>query len=107
MNRLHLSRCIALPCVLLLALAGLTACSRAGSASAPAAAAIAPAPASSAQILVHKSPQCGCCSLWVEHMRAAGYTVDVRESSDLTALKQAMGVPLNAASCHTAEIGGY
>lgn len=23
-------------------------------------------------ITVHKSPDCGCCSVWVEHVRAAG-----------------------------------
>ena len=26
-----------------------------------------------------KSPTCGCCSLWVEHMRKEGFTVEVED----------------------------
>ena len=26
---------------------------------------------------VHKDPNCGCCTAWVEHMRKAGFTVNV------------------------------
>ena len=27
------------------------------------------------ELQVFKSPTCGCCGAWVEHMRAAGFTV--------------------------------
>ncbi|NUO76055.1 MAG: DUF411 domain-containing protein [Lysobacter sp.] len=58
-------------------------------------------------MVVHKSPTCGCCSLWVEHVLAAGFEVEVRDREDLSAIKQRLGVPYGKGSCHTAEVGGY
>lgn len=58
------------------------------------------------KVLVHKSPTCGCCTVWVEHMREAGFEVDVRNSDDLEPIKKRLGVPAGKGSCHTAEIGG-
>lgn len=59
-----------------------------------------------AQAVVYKSPTCGCCASWVEHMRANGFTVDVVEG-DMEVVKQRFGVPAGLASCHTAVVGGY
>ena len=58
---------------------------------------------------VFKSPTCGCCSVWVEHVRAAGFTVRVTDLGNdaLDALKAKHGVPRVAQSCHTALVGGY
>lgn len=56
---------------------------------------------------VYKSPTCGCCGDWVEHMREAGFTVEVEDVVDLTAVKARLGVPTGMASCHTAVIGDY
>lgn len=56
-------------------------------------------------VLVHKSASCGCCGAWVEHMRKAGFTVDVRNSDNLEPVKKRLGVPLGKGSCHTAELG--
>lgn len=58
-------------------------------------------------VVVHKSASCGCCTLWVEHMQKAGFTVDVRENDNLNPIKERLGVPLGKGSCHTAEVGGY
>ena len=58
-------------------------------------------------MVVHKSPSCGCCSVWVEHVRAAGFQVEVRDRDDLQPVKQRLGVPYGKGSCHTAEVGGY
>src|SRR5690606_2648179 len=46
---------------------------------APAATRQSPVPAQSAlpRVVVTKSPDCGCCHLWVEHMEHAGFTVEV------------------------------
>ncbi|HEX5663294.1 MAG TPA: DUF411 domain-containing protein [Xanthomonadaceae bacterium] len=65
------------------------------------------APAKVQQMVVHKSPTCGCCGAWVDHMRAAGFQVEVRETDNLHPIKERVGVPLGKGSCHTAEIGGY
>ena len=58
---------------------------------------------------VYKSPTCGCCAKWVEHVRQAGFTVKVTELDDpaLDAFKAKNGVPRTAQSCHTALVGGY
>lgn len=58
-------------------------------------------------IHVHKDANCGCCNGWIEHMRAAGFTVVARDNDDMLAVKQRLGIPLAQASCHTAEVGGY
>ena len=57
--------------------------------------------------LVHKSPTCGCCGLWVDHLKEAGFQVEVRDSEDVMPVKQRLGVPYGKGSCHTAEIAGY
>ena len=58
---------------------------------------------------VYKSPTCGCCAKWVEHVRQGGFTVKVTDVSDeaLNALKEKHGVPRTAQSCHTGLVGGY
>lgn len=58
---------------------------------------------------VYKSPTCGCCSKWVEHVRAGGIAVKVTDLSDeaLDAMKAKHGVPRTAQSCHTGLVGGY
>ncbi|MGH8083846.1 MAG: DUF411 domain-containing protein [Lysobacter sp.] len=73
---------------------------------APAAAAV---PANNAMplLVVHKSPYCGCCGLWVEHMHEAGFAVEVRNVANVNPIKQRVGVPLAKGSCHTAQVGKY
>lgn len=56
---------------------------------------------------VYKSPTCGCCGKWVEHMKANGFKVVTHEMNDVTPHKQRLGVPIGMGSCHTAEVGGY
>ena len=57
-------------------------------------------------IKVYKSPTCGCCSQWVDHLREAGFTATVDDDSDLDAIKRKFGVPDDLASCHTGVING-
>ena len=71
------------------------------------AAASATAAAALPTIVVYKSAYCGCCKLWVEHLRKSGFTVDVRDTEALDAVKQRVGVPVAQRSCHTAEVAGY
>lgn len=51
---------------------------------------------------VHKSPSCGCCSGWVEHMQAHGFNTQIQHSDRLNQIKDSAGIPDNARSCHTA-----
>ncbi|MHB2166455.1 DUF411 domain-containing protein [Alsobacter sp. R-9] len=56
---------------------------------------------------VHKDPNCGCCTGWVEHVRAAGFPVDVLTETNMDAIKLRLGVPAALSSCHSAEVDGY
>jgi hypothetical protein len=59
------------------------------------------------RVVAYRSPTCGCCELWVEHMRAAGFEVDVKTVADMGAVKTEVGVPVGGGSCHTARVGPY
>ena len=58
---------------------------------------------------VFRSPTCGCCMKWVEHMRQAGFDVKVKdlEQDALDKIKSDRGIPPTAQSCHTARVAGY
>jgi hypothetical protein len=64
-------------------------------------------PKSAGSVTVYKSPSCGCCSKWIDHMRANGFEVTSHNVDDIAALKAKHGVPSRAASCHTSLIGDY
>ena len=56
---------------------------------------------------VYKSPTCGCCKNWIEHVKSAGFAVEVHDLDDLGEIKDEAGVPDRARSCHTAIVDGY
>jgi hypothetical protein len=58
-------------------------------------------------VTVYKSPTCGCCSKWVDHLRAAGFTVVVHDTDNLDEVMTDFAVPRQLASCHTAKVGTY
>ena len=60
-----------------------------------------------ATLLVTKTAYCGCCKLWVERMKAAGFTVVVKDVESVTPTARKLGVPDDLRSCHTSQIGGY
>lgn len=64
-------------------------------------------PADEANITVYKSPTCGCCIKWVDHLKDNGFTVDVRERRNMQPVKKEFGVDSQYQSCHTATIDGY
>jgi Cu/Ag efflux protein CusF len=57
-------------------------------------------------VQVWKDPNCGCCHLWVEHLQASGFKVEVRDVGN-TAARKRLGMPEKLGSCHTATVGGY
>lgn len=105
---------------LVLALTVAAACNRAGGAeTAPQsdtqAGASAPQATQAAQpqkgppvrMVVYKTPTCGCCKNWVEHVQAAGFQVEVHDTADVAPIKNEHGLPQHLASCHTAIVDGY
>lgn len=55
---------------------------------------------------VHRDANCGCCTAWIDHLEANGFTVNDHVEHDMSAVKQRLGVPSRLASCHTGVIDG-
>ena len=58
-------------------------------------------------ISVIKSKTCGCCSLWLEHLKAKGFTVKAEDVDDLYERKDKLKIPSELQSCHTGIVEGY
>jgi hypothetical protein len=59
------------------------------------------------EMTVYRSPTCGCCGKWLEHMKKNGFVVKDIKIEDMPGIKKKYGVPENLQSCHTALVGGY
>ena len=66
-----------------------------------------PRPPAVTAMEVYRSPTCGCCGKWVDHVKAAGFSPAVHQVDDVSPVKTKGGVPGDLQSCHTALIGGY
>ncbi len=60
-----------------------------------------------ADIVVYKTPSCGCCTLWVDHLRDNGFSVAVKNVQSTRPTQMKYGVPSALGSCHTAVVGDY
>ncbi|MDA9008574.1 DUF411 domain-containing protein [Alphaproteobacteria bacterium] len=73
--------------------------------------ALAAAPSSFAdeavKMTIYKTPWCGCCGVWTEAMKQAGYEVEVHDMDDVSEIKKQFGVAEPMQACHTARVGGY
>lgn len=58
-------------------------------------------------VRAYKTPGCGCCELWAQHLRANGFACEVSAHPDLDAYKAELGVPEALRACHTATFAGY
>lgn len=59
------------------------------------------------EVVVYKSPTCGCCNAWIDHLQDNGFKVVARDTNDVTTIKMQHGVTPELASCHTALVDGY
>lgn len=55
---------------------------------------------------MHRDPNCGCCKAWISHLEDNGFNVIDHVETDMSAVKQRLGVPPRLASCHTGVIDG-
>lgn len=55
---------------------------------------------------VHRDANCGCCKSWINHLEANGFHVIDHVETNMSAVKQGLGVPPRLASCHTGVING-
>jgi hypothetical protein len=60
-----------------------------------------------AEVEVFKSPTCGCCNDWIEHLQAAGFRVKANDVADTGRYRARYGMPARLGSCHTAVVAGY
>ena len=58
-------------------------------------------------MLVYKSPSCGCCGDWADHMISNGFSVQIHHPKNLDAIKQTLGVSPRYHACHTSIQAGY
>ena len=58
-------------------------------------------------IKVYKDASCGCCTTWVDRLKAAGFKTEVDDTQDMAAIKAKYGVPEDLTSCHTGVVAGY
>jgi hypothetical protein len=61
------------------------------------------------KVTVYKTSSCGCCRLWVDHMKANGFEVQAMDVSaaDVRGISRAAGLKEQDTSCHTSKIGAY
>ncbi len=60
------------------------------------------------KVTVYKTPTCGCCSGWVDHLRDNGFEVETHDLENLAGIKAQHGLTdARLMSCHTAIVGGY
>jgi hypothetical protein len=56
---------------------------------------------------IYMSPQCGCCGVWVDHVKEHGFDPEVRHQTDMGEVKRTFRIPWQLSSCHTALVNGY
>lgn len=66
-----------------------------------------PGAAPAQQATLYKNPSCGCCTSYAAHLRRNGFDVTVKETDDLVAINDELGIPGNLQSCHVMFVDGY
>ena len=68
-----------------------------------------PAATPATKVTVYKTASCGCCKLWVEHLKASGFDVQAMDVSaeQVRSVSKAAGLKDDDVSCHTAKVGNY
>lgn len=77
------------PAILLVLLAGMTNLANADQGSA------------ANHLDVYKSPTCGCCTKWMDHLDENGFTSTGHHPDDIGEFKREAGIPVRYGSCHT------
>lgn len=64
------------------------------------------AQAAPAVIDVYRDPNCGCCTKWITYLKDNGFDVTDHVESNMSVVKQKLGVPAQLGSCHTGVVNG-
>ncbi|MFY0699203.1 MAG: DUF411 domain-containing protein [Bermanella sp.] len=52
-------------------------------------------------MVVYKSPTCGCCKKWIDHLEDSGLSTTTEHPTNLPKLKEQLGISPQFRSCHT------
>ena len=52
-------------------------------------------------LAVYKSPSCGCCNKWIDHLKDSHFEIEQHNQSNLSAFKAQHGIAPSFQSCHT------
>ncbi|MFT6389458.1 MAG: hypothetical protein ACJAUP_002851 [Cellvibrionaceae bacterium] len=58
-------------------------------------------------VIIYKSPDCGCCGAWVDHIEAAGFSTKIQHPENLNKIKEQLDISPMYQACHTAVTQGY
>lgn len=58
-------------------------------------------------VVMYKTPACGCCEYWAVHLEENGFKVKREDLNSLAQTKMQYGIPPHLSSCHTAVVDGY
>lgn len=58
-------------------------------------------------VVIHKETTCGCCGIWMQHLRMAGFTTEAFNYEELSAVKAQYGIVPRLQACHTAVVDDY
>ncbi|MEE9355243.1 MAG: DUF411 domain-containing protein [Methylococcaceae bacterium] len=59
------------------------------------------------EMVVYRSPTCGCCAKWIEHLKQENFNIKDIVTDDMDSIKSQYKIPRKLSSCHTAVIDGY
>ncbi len=58
-------------------------------------------------IEVWKTPTCGCCNMWIEHLEKEGFSVKANDVQQTAPIRTKLRIPDDMGSCHTGLIAGF
>lgn len=65
------------------------------------------APSAAQNVTLYKTPGCGCCEGYADHLRENGYSVAVKLSHDLAGMSREAGIADDFQGCHLSFVDNY
>ncbi len=59
------------------------------------------------EVVIYKSPSCGCCAEHAAYLKRQGFKVKIMSTNDTDSIKEEHNIPNEMQSCHTTIIGDY
>jgi len=66
-----------------------------------------PAFAAGTPVQLYRNPNCGCCNIYADYLKANGFDVQLVNTTDTSSIAKKYAIPEKLEGCHTAVINGY